>query len=284
MGITFGFLCSNVFMFLYWLMEGIKDIDILHTLLPLTLILFIVVTGVVLLNLHFQKNLLKQKIKQEELESKHQRDLLRASIHAEEEERKRIAQDLHDELGAVLSIMRMNLVMLERQQNTEAGDAMISGLQNARHLAETALTNVRDISHRLLPPQMQAFGLISTLESVIQKIEKGGDIFVRLHASVNLPQLNWETSLALYRILMELINNTIKHAGAKNIEISITSDGQNVICDYADDGKGLAHGWQHNGLGQKSMEGRVSALKGKLERSKEGSRGFGVQITVPLEQ
>src|SRR5690606_38427100 len=143
---TFIFFNGNVFLLFYWLMEGIKNVDFLQTLLPLTLIIFIIVTGVVLLNLHFQKNLLKQKIRQEEMESIHQNDLLRSSIHAAEEERKRIAQDLHDELGAVLAIMRMNLVMLE-QKNKDGAEALIAALQNARQFSETALANVRSISH-----------------------------------------------------------------------------------------------------------------------------------------
>src|SRR5687768_5964963 len=105
-------------------METVKDPAFINTLLPLVVIIFIIGAGVVLLYLHFQKNLVSRKLEQETLKNLHQTDLLRSSIQVQEEERKRIAQDMHDELGAVLSIMRMNIVMME-QQNKDADDNIL---------------------------------------------------------------------------------------------------------------------------------------------------------------
>ena len=96
-------------------METIKNPVYIDVLIPLMVIIFIIGVGVVLLYQHFQKNLFIHKLKQETLKANYHNDLLRSNIKAEEEERKRIAQDLHDEMGAVLSIMRMNLVLLEHK-------------------------------------------------------------------------------------------------------------------------------------------------------------------------
>jgi signal transduction histidine kinase len=261
-------------------METITHLNFLDILLPLAVVIFMIGIGVVLLNRHFQRNLAIQKWKQEALKSNHQNDLLRSSIHAQEEERRRIAQDLHDELGSVISIMRMHLVMLE-QQHAAGAESLLAGLHNARQLSETALASIRSISHQLMPPQLASFGLTETLGSVIEQINKTGKITIELNAPSPETDLSWIVNLALYRIVMELINNTIKHAGAKQVKIDILRDSQYIKCYYTDDGKGLPEKDKGKGLGHKSIEGRVSSLEGKLEWGNSAAGGFYALIQIP---
>jgi signal transduction histidine kinase len=264
-------------------METIKDLNFLYTLLPLAVIIFIIGVGVLLLNQHFQKNLSDQKLKQEALKRIHQNDLLRTSIHVQEEERKRIAQDLHDELGSVLSIMRMQLVLLE-QQSSEKAQSLLTGLQGARQLSEKAMAGIRSISHQLMPPQLESFGLIKTLESVIWQINNTGEITIELTSSSPMTNLSWIVNLGLYRIVMELINNTIKHADAKQIKIDFFRSVRYIICCYSDDGKGLSENNIDKGLGHKSIEGRVSSLEGKLEMGNGATGGFYALIELPVDK
>ncbi len=262
-------------------METIKNLNFLDTLLPLAVIIFIICMGVVLLNLHFQKNLSLQKLEQKALKSIYQNELLKSSIKVQEEERKRIAQDLHDELGAVLSIIRMHLVMLEQQSTGEA-EKLLPGLQNVRHLSETALSSIRSISHQLMPPQLEGFGLIKTLESVIAQINKTGEINIQLTASPDMPHLPWTVNLGLYRIVMELINNTIKHAGANSIHIDLYCQKESVVCNYSDNGKGLPENITGKGSGHKSIEARVMTLEGTVKIGNAGQGGFYTAIQIPI--
>lgn len=261
-------------------METIRNLSFLESLLAFIIVIFIIGIGVVLLNLHFQKNLSAQKLKQEELKRKHQADLLRSSIQAQEEERKRIAQDLHDELGAVLSILRMHLVMLE-QQGTGDTAQIPAKLKNTRELAETALSGVRNISHQLMPPQLEAFGLVKTLESVIARINESGKIVIQLSAPGTMTDLSWPVSLGLYRVVMELINNTIRHAGANLVTIIISREAETIGCRYSDDGKGLSGENGAGGLGHKSIEGRVSSLGGTFRFGNGVEGGFYAIIQLP---
>jgi signal transduction histidine kinase len=264
-------------------METIKDLNFLDTLLPLAVIVFIIATGVVLLNQHFHKKLYQQKLEQETLKTVHQNELLRSSISIQEEERKRIAQDLHDELGAMLSIMRMHLVMLELQ-NPAPPENILPGLQNARQLSETALASIRSISHQLMPPQLEKFGLIKTLESVTDQINDAGRINIQLALLSDIPELSWDINLGLYRISMELITNTIKHAAAKNINIDFGWLTGYITCMYTDNGKGLTQSHPGNGSGLKSIEARASALKGTVEFGNTTDRnGFYAFIKIPVE-
>lgn len=262
-------------------METIKDTAFITALLPLVIIIFVIGLGVVFLYQHFQKNLFIQKLKHQTLKNIHQNDLLRSNIQAQEEERKRIAQDLHDELGAVLSIMRMNIVLLE-EQHDDAGGHLYGKLQNIRCLSESALMSMRNISHRLMPPQLETFGLVKTLESVTNQINSTGNIKVRLHAPSLPDDLSWNISLALYRIVMELINNTIRHSGASMVKIDLHVSDDHIVCRYVDNGRGLNNQDSNKGLGRKSIEGRINALNGTSDISTGAAGGFHTTIRLPL--
>lgn len=245
-------------------------------------IVFIVGLGVILLYLHFQKNLYARKLEQERLNNSYQAELLRSSVQVQEEERKRIAHDLHDEMGAALSIMRMHMMMLEQKSEENAPD-MLAGLRNVRSLSETALSSMRNISHRLMPPQLEAFGLVRTLEAVTGQISETRNIDIVLEADANSDGLPWEVSLSLYRIIMELVNNTLKHSGATNIVIDLSGTADGLLCNYNDNGKGLGDGMITHGLGLKSIEGRVKVHNGTFEILRGQGSGFRAHIRIPTK-
>lgn len=260
-------------------MQELENQLLTDVVLPGMVVVFVIGAGVILLYQHFQKNLFAQKLKQETLRNIHQADLLRTSISVQEEERKRIAEDLHDELGAVLSIIRMNMVMLEQQVNEQPPS--LSSLQNIRQLSETALASMRSISHRLMPPQLKSFGLIKTLEYVVNNINNTERLKVTLHSPEDPEELPWNINLGLYRVIMELLNNTIKHAEATEVVIDIKTEAGEVTCAYTDDGKGLGD-TSAAGLGHKNIEGRINALDGKVNMHNGDQGGFYAYISVPL--
>lgn len=258
-------------------METIKDLKLLETLLPFAVIIFIIGIGVIFLNLHFQRNLSLQKLRQDELKMEHQVVLLKSNIQAQEEERRRIAQDLHDELGAVLSIMRMHLVLLEQQANENT----LAGLLQTRKLGETALASVRSISHRLIPPQLESFGLIQTLEAVADQVNSAGKVTILL-TTIDFIELPWEVSLGMYRIIMELINNTIRHSGADRIDLEIYLREGTIMCEYHDNGCGIDEAQLVTGLGLKNIEGRVSSLNGYFKIKNGPEAGCYALIKIPI--
>jgi signal transduction histidine kinase len=271
-------------------METIRSVNFVDALVSMSGILFIIGLGVVFLNQHFQKNLAAQKLKQEALKSKHLIELHRSSLYVQEEERQRIAQDLHDELGSIISIMRMNLVMLEQQAGDGTGEPtevpgrqLQDGLHNVRTLTETALASLRTISHQLMPPQLASFGLIPTLRSVIGQINQTGELEIDLNETCDVGELPRMFSITLYRIVMELVNNTIRHGGATRVSIDIRQDGRYISCDYCDNGRGLGETDRGEGLGHRSIEGRVSALEGDIQLGNGESGGFRAIVRLPLD-
>ncbi len=262
-------------------MEAATQLDFLDALLPLAGILFVVAVGVILLNQHFHKNLYRQKLEQEELKAAHQQELLMSSIQVQEEERKRIAQDIHDELGAALSIARMHLVQLEQSHGGKAED-LLAALKNVRTLTETSLASTRRISHELMPPQLEAFGLVKTWEAMAEQIGKANGFSIKIIAADNLPLLPWNVSLGLYRISMELIHNTIKHAQANQAQLELRWEDFSIVFLYMDNGKGLPEKRSTAGLGLKSIEARVNSMKGKIVMSNIENGGYSSIVKIPL--
>ncbi len=260
-------------------MEESEKLNFLSTLFPLSVILFIVVLGVLLLNQQFNRKLFRQKLEREELKMKQQQELLRSSIEVQEKERKRIAADLHDELGAALSMIRMHLLRLERLEN---GSEIREVLPQVRAMNEAALASMRRISHEIRPPQLEAFGLVRTLEVTAERIIEAGQLNMTVSVPDSFPRFPMAIELGLYRVSMELITNTVKHGNASHIEIALSRDPEQAILSYSDDGQGLPEAYDGRGLGHQSIEARANALGGTFTIRNGNEKGLHATIKIPF--
>ncbi len=260
-------------------METTEKLNFLATLLPLVGIMFIIAIGVVLLIQQFRKNLYRQKLAQEELVTTHQQELLKSSILVQEEERKRIAADIHDELGAALSIARMHILALENQTTKSIAESVLA-LQNIRSLIETSISSVRRISHELMPQNLQMFGLQDTLQNLASMVNSSNKIHIQIDCDDEVNQLSWAQKLGLYRICLELINNTIKHAQAKQIRLTIRCKDNQLVLLYTDDGIGLSDNFEKFGMGHKSIEARTVSIGGTLKIGNNETGGFYALIRI----
>jgi signal transduction histidine kinase len=262
-------------------MEAKDHVTFIETLLPFVGIVFLIAVGVVLLTQQFRKNLYREQLEQEALKNQHQTELLRSSILVQEQERKRIAQDMHDDLGAVLSITRMHLLQTERKIGT-SDEELLSELQNIRHLTENSIENMRRISYELMPPQLEKFGVLQTLETICEQLTASGKTNAELVVKDSLVIADELTSLTLYRVCMELINNTIKHAGATQLKVMITSSDGQIWVHFSDNGKGIPEEIQNQGTGLKNIKSRLSFLGGDF-RIDSQQNGFNAIISLPLQ-
>jgi len=259
-------------------MEISQEIDLLMILLPLVIVLLLIALGVILMYLQFQKSVIRQQLAKEALKGTHQRELLHTIVNTQEEERKRIARDLHDELGAALSIGRMQLVQLENQDIISP-----ENIKPIRELMETTMASTRHISHQLMPLQLAQMGLEKSLLSLLNKVNQTGELQTHIAIAKNLNKLPWLLEIGLYRIYSELINNTLKHAQATVIEISIFQDQQQLFCRYTDNGKGLPEKMLNQGLGLKSLKSRVELFEGDINFGNHDNGGFYAKITIPIQ-
>lgn len=260
-------------------MEEPQAIDFLSTLIPFTVVVFIIAIGVVLLTQQFRKNLLKQQLENEEMKAKYQRDLLQTSMQVQESERKRIAQDLHDELGASLSISRMQLVQLSQltDLNTDMAKQSITTVTQA---IETALTSTRRISHELMPVRLVNLGLAAALEEIGEKAHLAAGLKVNFDISEAIETFDWNLKIGLYRIVSELVNSSLKHAEAQLAHLEIQVSDCTIVCNYNDNGKGFDVGKAQKGVGLRSLEARTAAIGGVLTIESETGKGFRFRLVV----
>jgi signal transduction histidine kinase len=222
-----------------------------------------------------------KKVEQEKRDM--EKNLLSAIIHAEETERKRFAKDLHDGLGPILSTVKMSLSSLTR---VEKDDQTKKILRNTDMVIEEAIKSIREISNNLSPHILSNFGLNKAMRNFINKINYSDSIKIKFTCNFENDRFESNTEVVLYRVLCELINNTIKHAEATLITISIEKIPGKILCKYKDNGKGFDMGLlspaQHSGMGYSNMVTRINSLNGSFNLTTEKEKGTKASITVPF--
>jgi signal transduction histidine kinase len=261
-------------------METAEEKTIFTLVLIGTMGFFLIVIFLILLYTRYRNSLLKEKLKAEELQLQYRLELLRSNIQTQEVERKRFSRDLHDEVGAVLSMLKMNVTQLDRSGIfPEIPKKYISSIAE---LATAALNSTRRISHELAPPALETFGLFHILEAQAELLRSGA-MEVRIRYD-DIPRLPAAIELGLYRVMMELISNTIKHSGAGNIEIDFSLVHHTLKVRYSDNGSGLKNSdVQHmKGSGMKNIESRIAILNGTVVFDQAHPAGMAVDIAVPV--
>jgi signal transduction histidine kinase len=251
--------------------------------LPITLailiILFLVIGVLVIFNIS-RRRILKELTEKQSQELAFQQDLLKSTIITQERERARIAQELHDEIGSKLNVVNLNFNLLE-QSLINGQDADIS-IDQIRTSLTHSIKRVRDLSHGLYPPILEKFGIQSALKSLALEFNKTGQIIIDMEIDHEWKKIELTKSLHIYRIVQELINNTIKHAKAKHIQFSSSQDKNGLMLIYKDDGIGVAGNLNKGlGMGMQNIKTRVSLLDANMELNSIKSNGFEIRILIP---
>ena len=213
----------------------------------------------------------------------HERNVLNAIIQGQEEERKRLAKDIHDGIGPLLSTIKLNVDGVIGDVQRDLPKKTQKKLDNIHELIETVSTDIRSISHALMPSALEDFGLITTLQNLVLKINdaNASTKITFFHTGFD-DRLAQRLELSLYRITQELINNALKYAQAKNITIQLIKSQAEVVLTVEDDGVGFdLNKVKENtklGSGLKNLQSRVKALYGTMEIDTQ--IGYGCTTTV----
>ena len=256
-----------------------SQIDVYILLFGGTLLMFLLAGMLLFFVSSYQKRLLRNKADVEKMKVRHQLDLFQSSIDAMEDERRRVSRDLHDEIGAALSVLRLQVGQMNIDQgfNPENTQNLIVG---SKQLIDNTIENVRRISNDMLPSGLEEFGLKYAIEMLCDKVESVSKLMINLNIN-SLERLDNRFELSLYRILQELLNNTLKHANATEVNIDFITENQLLTIIYQDNGQGFdPDKLSKKGLGLKNIESRVSMIRGKLEYKNDLEKGMGIVLTV----
>jgi signal transduction histidine kinase len=216
-----------------------------------------------------------------ELAEERLRHLSQQLVSSQEQERKALSRELHDEIGQLLTALRMELGNLERGRTTQEVDPH---LDQAKKLAESTLRTTRDIAMGLRPAMLDVLGLGPALEWQVREFSRRYNTPIRLEVDGDLRDVPDPHRTYLYRIVQEGLTNCARHAQAKNIHVKLEDSSGQLAVLVEDDGVGFD---QHNGvtygLGLLGMTERVRELSGKLSIRSAPGEGTRIEVVLPLK-
>ncbi|MBL0146751.1 MAG: sensor histidine kinase [Chitinophagaceae bacterium] len=217
----------------------------------------------------------QEVIKQQEIATK-------AILEAEETERQRIARDLHDGVGQVMSAAKMNLSAFENELIFKDEQQKLS-FEKVINLVDEGCKEVRNVSHQMMPNALLKAGLASAVKEFIDKIDSRV-LKVNFYAEGLNERIDNNIEIVLYRVIQECVNNVIKHSGANQLHISLIKDKDGISATIEDNGKGFNANDKENfeGIGLKNIKLRVEFLKGTVDFDSYVGNGTLVAIHVPL--
>jgi len=221
---------------------------------------------------------LKRIREEEHLRFQKEKELaaLHSSLQALEEERKRVAMDLHDGIGVLASAARLRVSKV----NKRIDDATLNKILNETdEVLNTITGDVRRIAHNIMPATLSKLGLKTAIEELLEKSPHSMDIEFKLKLEeVQLPQAK-PHDITLYRICQELVNNALKHSQSTLVEISLTQKGNLVTLRYDDNGVGLSD-TNGTGSGLDAMRSRIESLGGRMFVDKSSKTGTHIYFEV----
>lgn len=233
------------------------------------------------------------------LESRHRQSIktknrLRALSHrlqhAREEEAARIAQELHDELGQALSVLKLELETLRRKANTDchcASDGqLIPIIDDLGDQIDAAVHSVRRISAELRPGVLDRLGLAAGLEWLLDEFERRAGIVTDFQTNLADEQVDSEIATALFRITQEALTNVARHSGASEVHAKLLKNGDSLHLDVSDNGQGFDSTAEQESpsLGLLGMDERAQRLGGALVIHSKPGLGVSLQVSIPISQ
>lgn len=239
---------------------------------------FSVFLALVLFFYFSRKKIVKIAVEKKNQEIHYQKEILQSVIQTQEEERMRIAQDLHDDISSKLNIVSLNTHLLKTPNlSTEEYEEIIDNVVN---LTAKALENSRRIAHDLLPPVFEKFGLHAAVEELVLEFSSAKNVKINYVNELDFSHLDVNHQLHIFRILQELLNNSLRHGKATEISIKFVLKNNKNTCFYTDNGVGFdsKSSKKKRGIGMQNIESRVNFLGGNINVFSEINKGVHIDF------
>ena len=216
----------------------------------------------------------------------HIRDLAGRLMTSQEEERRRIARELHDGVNQELAALSIALSALEADLPAVTTPDRLRQIARLQGRIVGMTETIRHLTHELHPGILQYAGLTAALRNHCQELERDRGLPVILHADDDLRSVPADVALCLYRVTQEALQNVVRHAKASQVRVVVTRDGTDLLLTIGDDGRGfdLAERRGRGGLGLISLDERVRLVRGRLTIDSQPQRGTEIQVVVPLAE
>lgn len=249
------------------------DQDFAQILFIIVLFLFLLSIAFFLFVHYIRKKIVKKEIEKSALELQFKEELISSIISAQTKERKKIARDLHDEISSNLTALLLSLHSLKQQNNDYEENSTV--IDNLIGINKKTLQQVRSFSHSLIASNLRDFDLNKMLQEVVNNYNNSGAIHIECNCQDEINSLNEEQQLHVFRIIIELVTNSVKHGNSSKIDVQIFRKNQHVNFFYKDNGKGISSSQKSNsGIGMMNIKNRLKHLNADYEISSEKNKGF----------
>jgi signal transduction histidine kinase len=239
--------------------------------------------AIILFVVFYQKKMIQEQLKRQQMELDYQQKMMEAALESQENERKRVAADLHDSIGAMLSTIRVGITTIAKQMNDP------QSLDQPKLMLDDTISSVRRISRDLMPSTLEKFGFAQAVKEMCEQFQATALMPIVCHEHGEIKAMHKSRELMLFRIVQELINNALKHSYATEVIVNVTGEDE-IILTVEDNGVGFspddfksptANG---KGLGLFNIENRVRVLGAKMEFEKNRKKGSKTIVSVPYEK
>lgn len=252
------------------------------------LVMFILVIVIIMFVVIYQRKMLLKEAKIQLMEQDKQITLFKASVEAEEQQKEKIARNLHDEINPILSLLKFNLSKhrIEVQKNKFEADSLIVDTQ----LLDQAIEGIRTTCLELIPTYLLQYGLLKSLEDHMRNLQQVGSItteFENHTESIDIEGFEKQAQLNIYRICLEILNNLVKHSNASMLKLTITRLAHFLILEFSHNGSSVTNEEMNaftensSGLGLKSLKARALILDAKIEYNSLVNQAS-VKLSIPI--
>lgn len=240
-----------------------------------------VISLVLLIGVFYIRKIFQFMRRLDEIRRETENKILSAVIRTEERERQHFAKELHDGLGPLLSVAKMLLSGLDTGAETGVNEKIKQNLQQA---VDEAIVNVREISANISPHILNNFGLKDAVESFIRKLRSTGGIDIRFTTNLGNRRFCYNVEVIMYRVICELITNTLRHANADRIGIDLKLKEETIYLHYKDNGIGFDVSRQvtRYGMGLDNIQYRLKSGNGDIEIYSERGKGMEAKAFIKL--
>jgi signal transduction histidine kinase len=256
----------------------------IYLIIAIAIVTMLIMAGsIIIFVVFYQKRMIREQMKRQALEFEYQQKMLQAELESQETERRRLAADLHDSIGGMLSTIRVGLVTMSRLLPEP------QSIDQTKQMLDDTITSVRRISRDLMPSTLEKFGLLHAITELCERFQATSRIPINFIQDGEFYSLDKTRELMIFRIVQELLNNAIKHAQAGQITVTLQTD-KKIMVSVEDDGVGFdadvlkKDTTGGKGLGLFNIENRARLLGAKLEYGTDMKQGSKTILTLPVHE
>ncbi|MDB5262279.1 MAG: sensor histidine kinase [Adhaeribacter sp.] len=237
----------------------------------------ILIVAVVIAILKYQNRTRKHLLEVNDLKNTYHQEILKAQLEMQEQTFRTISQEIHDNIGQILSLIRLNISSIKTEEDSHSARKIIT----SKELLDQAIDDLRDLSKRLNTEYVSRQGLAESLRFQLNLIQKTGLFITTQEVHGEERALDPEKKLIIFRIAQEALNNIMKHADAKNISVLLMYLPDKIILSIKDDGKGFEPEQADKSLGLQNMRHRANLIGAKFTLQSKPGEGCLARLILP---